>query len=237
MIDFNNLNKEERDYFFYHEQRFTYLVNKVEELINNLNQNQKVRLLDIGPHFQTSLLKKRFGDKIIINTLGWEITQTIVPKRIVNVHYNFDLNDTAHKSKWIQCEKHDIVLMAEVFEHLYTSPEYFLSFLKSTLRCGGILLIGTPNGVALSKRVGILKGRNPFEKIRTTIHNPGHFREYTIEELIEYGIKLKFHIQDYELRDFHKQRLLTSVVKNIFPRLRDCIHITLINDCTDNHSI
>ena len=74
--------------------------------------------------------------------------------------------------------------MAEVIEHLYTAPKLVLSFLRALLTDRGVLIIQTPNAAALHKRAELLLGRNPYELIRETTNDPGHFREYTKKELI-----------------------------------------------------
>jgi hypothetical protein len=46
-------------------------------------------------------------------------------------------------------------------------------------------VLQTPNAAALHQRVKLAIGRNPSEPIRSSRTNPGHFHEYTIEELRE----------------------------------------------------
>ena len=58
-----------------------------------------------------------------------------------------------------------------------------LRFLASGLAPSGSLVIQTPNATALPKRFRMLLGRNPYEPIRSTPTNPGHFHEYTVSEL------------------------------------------------------
>jgi 2-polyprenyl-3-methyl-5-hydroxy-6-metoxy-1,4-benzoquinol methylase len=76
--------------------------------------------------------------------------------------------------------------MAEVLEHVHTAPSLVLRFVASLLRPGGLLVLQTPNAVALGKRVGVLLGRNPYHLIREDPGVPGHFREYTRAELCRY---------------------------------------------------
>ncbi len=226
--NFTNLNEEESYYLSFHKKRYDYLINQVNLLAtirSTENQKNPLSILDIGPHFLTTLLRKSLGEQFTLNTLGWECSKTIVPDGIVNTHFTFDLNDTPFKEKWIECPQHDIIVMAEVFEHIYTAPEYFLNFLHSILKPGGYLLIGTPNAVSLIKRYSVLLGKNPYDRIRTTITNPGHFREYTLEELIDYGNQSGFSIHSYDLGDFYPQGNKSAFLKKYYPKLRDCIHI------------
>ena len=117
--------------------------------------------------------------------------------------------------------------MAEVFEHLYTAPDYFLGFIRTLLKPGGYLLIGTPNAVSLNRRVSMLVGRNPYDRIRTTINNPGHFREYTTAELRAYGEAANFDVEGFDLSDFYEISGWRKHLKVYAPALRDCIHIVL----------
>ncbi|HXU02733.1 MAG TPA: methyltransferase domain-containing protein, partial [Polyangia bacterium] len=78
---------------------------------------------------------------------------------------------------------YDVIVFAEVIEHLYTAPELVLPYLRDLLVPGGVLLLQTPNAVSLRKRAKLLLGVNPFERIRPERDNPGHFREYTASEL------------------------------------------------------
>src|SRR5205823_6516869 len=97
----------------------------------------------------------------------------------------FDLNDAQSEDTWRRdIPRYDVVVMAEVIEHLYTAPELVLGFLKTLVADNGLVIIQTPNAAALSKRLKLLFGRNPYELIRVDTTNPGHFREYTSRELI-----------------------------------------------------
>lgn len=220
------LDASQLDYLNFHWDRFTYLTREVIRLAALHNYpNSPVTIMDIGPHFQTTLIREALGPSAIIHTLGWENVKEVVPPGTVNKHFLFDLNDSPFQDRWIDCPQHDIVVMAEVFEHLYTAPEYFLGFIRKLLKPGGHLLIGTPNAVSLSRRIGMLKGRNPFERIRVTLHNPGHFREYTVNELQDYAHKTGFSVESHLLADFYESTWAKGLIKRYVDSLKDCIHI------------
>ncbi|HOD50115.1 MAG TPA: methyltransferase domain-containing protein [Candidatus Hydrogenedentes bacterium] len=55
----------------------------------------------------------------------------------------------------------DIVLFASVIEHLY-NPSHIIAEIARVMRPGGILIVETPNAVALGRRLDALWGENPF---------------------------------------------------------------------------
>ncbi len=222
----DTLGPEEARYLSFHQARFTYLATEVLRLATLHSHPQvPVSVLDIGPHFQTTLFRQALGRSATINTLGWENAERIVPPDVVNAHYLFDLNDSPYQERWIDGPQHDIIVMAEVFEHLYTAPDYFLGFLQKHLKPGGHLLIGTPNAVSLDKRLGVLRGYNPYERIRVTLNNPGHFREYIPAELTAYAQATGFSVTQTTLSDFYASSPVKGFIKQVLPTLRDCIHI------------
>ena len=221
-----SLGPEEAKYLSFHKARFTYLTSEVLRLAAiHGHPAVPVSVLDIGPHFQTTLFRQALGPSAVINTLGWENAERIVPTGTVNTHYLFDLNDSPYQDRWVNGPQHSIIVMAEVFEHLYTAPEYFLGFLRKHLKTGGHLVIGTPNAVSLDRRVGVMKGYNPYERIRVTLNNPGHFREYTATELLNYACSTGFEVESTTLSDFYESTPVKSLIKRYVPALRDCIHI------------
>jgi 2-polyprenyl-3-methyl-5-hydroxy-6-metoxy-1,4-benzoquinol methylase len=92
--------------------------------------------------------------------------------------------------------------MGEVIEHLLIAPWIVLGFIKTLINPGGFLVLTTPNAVTITKRLFLLMGRNPFEMLREDLKNPGHFREYTIKELIDSGKKAGLSIEKVFLRNY-----------------------------------
>lgn len=133
------------------------------------------RVLDIGRSVFTDALRARFGT---VDTLGFGEDHA----GETGNHYGYDLNHVRHG--WREnLPRYDHIVFAEVLEHLYTSPAEVLPFLRDLLAEGGHIYLQTPNAVALNKRLNMLLGRNPFEMIRPSDRDPGHFREYTRAEL------------------------------------------------------
>jgi 2-polyprenyl-3-methyl-5-hydroxy-6-metoxy-1,4-benzoquinol methylase len=152
-------------------------------LLDLLRQRVRVagaRVLDVGPSRLTSLINERLG--ITVDTLGLEPEEISARGR----HHHFDLNDTQDRSRWRRdLGPYDVVVFAEVIEHLHTAPELVLAYLRTLMAGGGTLILQTPNAASLRKRLKLALGLNPFERIRLDPSNPGHFREYTLGELRE----------------------------------------------------
>jgi trans-aconitate methyltransferase len=162
--------EEWRVYRAYHARRYAALVETVRELAP-----APERILDVGAFFQTELLREAFP-QATVDTLGFR-----APGFEGERHFELDLNDVADAEPG--AGEHDVVVMAEVIEHLHTAPQLVLRHLASYLKPGAPLIVQTPNAVALHKRLRMLAGSNPVEPIRTTDDNPGHFHEYTLGEL------------------------------------------------------
>ena len=126
-----------------------------------------------------------------------------------------------------------IIMMGEIIEHLSTAPELVLLFLKTFMNSGGYLIIGTPNAVSLQKRIGMVKGNNPYELIRINNTNPGHFREYTGNELDRMCRNTGFTVVELEYHNFNnakgKLRRLKQALCRAIPQFRDFLSIVCQN--------
>lgn len=136
------------------------------------------RILVVGPSYESVLLRETFPEATV-NTLGWHDDR--FPLREGERHTELDLNGTDYP----QLERHEVVVCAEVIEHLHVAPVPVLRFLATALEPGGHLILQTPNATALPKRLRMLIGQNPYDPIREERGNPGHFHEHTVRELRE----------------------------------------------------
>jgi cyclopropane fatty-acyl-phospholipid synthase-like methyltransferase len=164
----------DRGYTAFHSPRYVLLL----RLLGDLGASENTRILDIGRSALTSLIARRFGARV--DSLGLERDGATDE----GVHFRFDLNRTLEEASWRRdLPRYDVVVMAEVIEHLHTAPELVLAFIRTLVADGGRLVLQTPNAASLPKRIKLALGRNPYERIRTDASNPGHFREYTANEL------------------------------------------------------
>jgi 2-polyprenyl-3-methyl-5-hydroxy-6-metoxy-1,4-benzoquinol methylase len=167
-------------YVAFHRPRFRFLLDAVRPYVARAG----CRVLDVGASQLTSLLGAELG--LRVDSLGLEPDRQVVDGDGEVRHYRFDLNDAQHRERWrTDVGPYDVIVFAEVLEHLYTAPELVLAYLRELLAPAGLLLLQTPNAVALRKRARLLLGAHPYERIRVDRDNPGHFREYTAAELRE----------------------------------------------------
>jgi SAM-dependent methyltransferase len=198
------LDSDCQEYWRFHRNRYFWTGNLLNELIEQLRSKRgnKITLLDIGLCYQTLLFLKLFPD-ISIHTLGYRDGRYIPDGKIK--HIDFDLNDTYYPEKCSpeDFSNYDVITMLEVIEHLYTSPLQVFMYLNQLLRPGGLLVVQTPNAVSLSKRIAMLKGYNPFERIRENMReNPGHFRESTRHELCHMATLRGFTIKEEHMMSY-----------------------------------
>ena len=147
-------------------------------------------VLDIGKSAFTRQLQERYRN---VWTLGFPDPS--------DKHIVFDLNDSSI-SAIESYERFDLITFNEVIEHLHTAPETVLSTLYPLLKSGGYMILQTPNAAALNKRLLMLIGRNPFERLRTDHTNPGHLRELTKAELAEVVTTTGFEIIDHRCIEY-----------------------------------
>ncbi len=186
------LDAEAARYWQLHRRRFAWLA---EFACRHAPDRGAYRMLDVGNSFQTVLLKAVLP-YAQVDTLGFYDHR--FPAGDGSSHIEMDLNDAYSPEKWPEPvgDGYDLIVFAEVIEHLYTSPEQVLNCLRRLLRSGGRILVQTPNAAALKKRLKLLAGKNPYELIRLDRTNPGHFRELTVRDLRRYAKLCGFEVEE-----------------------------------------
>ena len=211
---------EDDGYVAFHAPRYAFLLRELERHVR-----PDSRVLDIGASRLTALVRERFGCRV--DTLGFGGDQESPAGR----HFEFDLNRSQNRSEWrVDLPRYDVIVMAEVIEHLYTAPQLVLAFVGSLLSDQGVLLLQTPNAASLSRRIKLLLGRNPYEMIRVDPLNPGHFREYTVAELRQIAREAGLRVERETLGFYldmrfglhteagNRPRLVTGAIKNVVYR-------------------
>ena len=207
-------------YRAFHAPRYAYLIG----LLDSIGVNGGSRVLDIGASHFTEMARDRFRAKI--DTLGFGADRAAEGGN----HYEFDLNRAQDRTAWrTDLPKYDIVVMAEVLEHLHVAPQFTLGFVKTLLKPDGHLILQTPNAASMTKRLKLLLGRNPYEMIRDDPQNPGHFREYTVAELRGLAAELGLAIERCETAFYFDTRFVHDAQGELVRRspvgtIRNWIH-------------
>jgi SAM-dependent methyltransferase len=193
-----------REYLRFHANRYAFLLTKVDKVDHE-------RILDIGPSFQTTLMREIYPNSAI-DTLGFRDTR--FQPRENDQHFDFDLNDSVEQGAWPVPETdYDLVVMAEVLEHVYTAARPVLSCVTSFLRPGGRLIVQTPNAVNLGRRIATVQGQNPFGMIREEKKNPGHFCEFTVGDLRKAVESAGLQVEEATLTNYFGN---TGMRKNVY---------------------
>lgn len=192
-------------YLKYHRRRYAFLLETVHRVLqqHDVSAGRPARVLDVGMAHQTRLIRELFPN-IELATLGYFDYR--FPRMENVVHTDFDLNAAADQAHWPDLEPFDLILMAEVIEHLYVPPTRVLRMMRALLRPGGTFVIQTPNPVNLARRLSLLAGNSPFEIIRDDIKNPGHYCEYTVEDLLFLARESGLEVLEYSVMNYFGDR-------------------------------
>jgi SAM-dependent methyltransferase len=197
-------------YVAFHRPRFDFLL----RLLERHRPHDRPRVLDVGRSLFTTMAADRL--RVPIDSLGLEPPADLATGR----HHAFDLNDAIARDRWpAEVGPYDVVVFAEVIEHLHVPPEAALDFLRSVLVPGGLLIVQTPNAASLGKRVKLALGVNPFERLRADPSNPGHYREYTLRELADMLLRTGFRVEDMHRRYYFDARYARHETGSEPPRL------------------
>jgi trans-aconitate methyltransferase len=195
----SRLDEEALAYGDYHAPRYARLL---QEVSAHLGGRRAPAILDVGPNLQTVLLRLRHP-QATIDTLGFR--HPAVPPREHEQHIEFDLNQALLRERrpaWPR--SYDLVVVAEVVEHLHVPVHAVLGCLRASLVPGGVVILQTPNGAALHKRLRLLAGRSPVEPPRASSANPGHLHEYTLAELRDQVAMAGLQLEHLETANYFK---------------------------------
>src|SRR4051812_33446605 len=129
-----------------------------ELLLDFVADRAPARILDVGPGFEAEAMRRRLPGSTV-DSLGW--LDWRYPPREHEQHVELDLNEAQFPKRLPELARYDVVVAAEVLEHLYTAPALALRYLATALEPHGALIVQTPNAVALKKRLQMVRGRNP----------------------------------------------------------------------------
>ncbi|MBC8030782.1 MAG: methyltransferase domain-containing protein [Pyrinomonadaceae bacterium] len=188
-----------------------------------------VRLLDVGCfNGYISFLFKHLGYHVTgTDVCELEDRRAIFEKAGIEFESS-NLND-AEPFKHLAAEQFDIVIIAQVIEHILSHPLGLIRSLADTMRTGGLMILTTPNPATLMNAIRVLRGRSllwgtndfidhpKFERGEIISQGEIHYREYTSAELRHMleGAGLRVELSRYlGLGDSSTQSPLKKLVKN-----------------------
>lgn len=202
-----------RGYLRTHARRYAWTMEYLTPLIAErrwASTGRALRILDVGPSFQTFLLKE-MAPEAEVQTIGFydphffDVPPEEGDDRLrlpSESHVSFDLNNAVNADARPTLADFDLILMAETIEHLHVGPGPVLRFLASGLRPDGFLVVQTPNAVALHKRVWMAIGRSPIAPLPDNRPGEAHLHEYTIAELLAGGDRAGLEPVDISSRNY-----------------------------------
>lgn len=148
------------------------------------------RVLDIGcARGYVGAKIKEHGNYVA----GIEISKNAAEEagKVLDKVYSFDIERDWPEE--VKSEKFDLVIMAEVLEHVF-DPVEVLKNVSSVLKTGGHIVITTPNFMTWTNRLKFLIGN--FEYQDQGMFDFGHIRWFTYPYLKEVLTKSGFDITD-----------------------------------------
>lgn len=167
----------------------------VSDMVARFPPGTNVRLLDVGCfNGYMSVIFKQLGYHVT-GTDGYELeNRTAIFRKlgIEFIHANFNelrIFDQPPE------EPFDIVIIAQVIEHILNHPVGLVRCLADLMRPGGMMIVTTPNPVTMMGAIRMLKGRSLLWGTTDFIDEPKiaggkiiskgeiHYREYTSVEV------------------------------------------------------
>jgi len=175
----------QREYGLLHRRRFYELFNLAAELIPGI-ESPLVIEFGIGEHTR---LYKAILPGIRLHTA--EQPECYSPDGLgIDQSYELDLTRRASReAAQIPPGSYDLVIFAEVLEHLIANPVEVIEWLLSLIKPSGYLLLTTPNMFAKHNMPAYLSYDNPlkpFPKEERRALGQDHLREYSHIELLRF---------------------------------------------------
>ncbi|CAD6491679.1 MAG: Ubiquinone biosynthesis O-methyltransferase [Candidatus Argoarchaeum ethanivorans] len=155
---------------------------------------------------------------------------------------NIELITQSAGSTQLKENNFDVVLLIDIIEHLHRSPMELLNYSISQLKPNGLLIIETPNTVALAKRLKVLFGKSNQVSANFIYWNVGeyraHVREYTQSELKQILLyhnltainskMINIMIDAVKSETFFKKIVVKmyKLISGLYPNFRDTILIS-----------
>lgn len=215
--------EQEISYHNYHRDRMKFAFDLINKYKGDVN-------VEVGAWTLTYWMRY---NKIPVHTLGFPEQRLIDMCGENDKDYHYNLVNIRKIDAPIKDA--DLIICCEVIEHLAFDMETILKFLGSMLKSGGRLIIQTPNGAALKKRLPLLFGINAYQYIQDYPNGEyGHLREPTLDELIGFAINSGFTVKESYCKNYFnyshsKKARLYELFGMLLPkRMHDGITLVLV---------
>jgi len=237
--------QEMRNYCHQDFRRFVYTFG----LVNGLEG----RCLELGanPYFTTMLLENFTKLELILANYFGPLSEGVHtqdvyytdPDNGANISKTYSyLNFNVENEPFPYSEgEFDVVIFAEIIEHLLSDPCKVLREIKRVLKLGGTLIITTPNATRLENVSRLFSGENIYDQYSGYGPYGRHNREYTRQELITLLQFVGFDVEENFTADVHKNHAaafanLSFLKKNLEFRKEDLGQYIFIKATSTSHT-
>ena len=193
-------------------------------LIPKSSKKLKVLEIGIGRGILAMFVKRYFGYEVWGIDIERKDTKFLKPFfKHAGIH--FVLCDITRDPLPFPDKSFDVVLFCEVLEHLRGDPLKVIKEVRRVLKDKGVLILTTPNLASLRKRLLLALGKSPHMLDFTKESYKTHFREYTVDELMNLLTNGGFNISKVYMSSCTVKNKLYKIVTYFLPRFRPTIMI------------
>lgn len=167
----------------------------IEDVMSRFPPSPNVRLLDVGCfNGYISFLFKQLGYHVT-GTDIYELEHRAALFARAGIEFvPTNMNDL-HPFGQLTAQSFDIVIIAQVIEHILNHPLGLIRSLADAMRAHGLMIVTTPNPATIMSAIRVLRGRSLLWGTSEFINEPKidngriisqgdiHYREYTSQEL------------------------------------------------------
>jgi SAM-dependent methyltransferase len=196
-----------------------------------LVRNMTGKCLELGanPYFTTMLLKKftqlelylanYFGDSVEKDVIQLVNYRDIKSGQALTEEFKFKHFNTEMEIFPYEANSFDVVIFAEIIEHLTNDPCKVLREIKRVLKPNGTLILTTPNVARLENVAKMLAGVNIYDPYSGYGAYGRHNREYNSHELVALLTFEGFLVNDHFTADVHPDSTLNYYTAEYLERL------------------
>lgn len=228
-------------YFTYHRERFKKMADTVTRIVPTGST-----ILDIGSHYlHSSMLLSTLGYKVVSMDVTEFCTLSFIKERLEKYELVQIEENNLEKLNSLNGVKdqYDLILFAEIFEHITFNPIGFWQRIHSLIKQNGNIYISTPNSLTIYAiiktlyKVITLKGIGlDVSAIFPTVTYGHHWKEYSAHEIRTYFKTLndgfnvsitKFCYKPDESDGSLKSRLRINLIhlSNAIPYFREALEV------------